>query len=328
MSANAWNLGSKLSCLCVALVTLAGPVEAKAVLTLLPLHTNAIAINDSGVIVGKGRDGKAFVRTPDGKMTTFEVKAIDVAPPHGTFPTGINNSGVVTGYYVDFRVVAHGFVRAADGAITIFDDPNAWHGFGDGTYPKSINDKGVIAGLYNGSGDPAHGFVRAADGTITSFDVEDSFQTYPLGLNDKGDVVGFWFGAIQRGFIRSARGGVTKFDAPNSVSTTPVAINARGTITGYYKDNVNYGERAFVRQRDGTFTTFDMGDFTTAVTINANGAVAGQGGYAGYVRDRNGRVHAIQLPKTDIYAQGINADGVVVGYLMQKHKQYGFIWTP
>jgi len=152
-------------------------------------------------------------------------------------------------------------------------------------------------------------------------------------LNDKGDVVGFWFGTFPRGFIRSARGEVTKFDVPNSVNTTPVAINGRRTIAGYYKDNVNYRQHAFIRSGDGTFTTFDVP--AIAFALNAGGAVAGigspdyqKGQLPSFARDRNGRVHAIQLPKTDIYAQGINADGVVVGYLLQRHKQYGFIWTP
>jgi len=339
MLANSRNLGSKLS-LCLALVALAGPVEANSHFTLLPLNTKAIAINDNGVVVGKEKDGTAFVRTPDGKMTIFKVGAIDVAHPGNTFPTGINNSGVVTGYYYDGRSWAHGFVRAADGAITIFDDPNAHHFFGSGTFPKSINAEGVIAGSYDGSGAPAHGFVRAADGTFTSFDVYDSFQTYPLGLNDKGDVVGFWFGAIQRVFIRSARGEITKFDAPNSVSTTPTAINAKGTVTGFYTDNVNYWEHAFVRRRDGTFATFDAPGPnavppTLALAINADGVVAGWGwpdeGHGepgGFARDRNGHVHAIRLPNTDITAQGINNDGVVVGTLGQGDKYYGFIWTP
>src|SRR5579871_4335133 len=102
MSANAWNLGFKLSCLCLALVPLAfaGPAEAKPVLTLLPVNTNAIAINDSGVVVGTeiGREigSVAFVRTPDGTMTTFAIKGAN-----GITPTGINSSGVVTGTYLD-----------------------------------------------------------------------------------------------------------------------------------------------------------------------------------------------------------------------------------
>jgi hypothetical protein len=131
-----------------------------------------------------------------------------------------------------------------------------------------------------------------------------------------------------------------KFDAPSSVSTTPTAVNAKGTVTGYYLDNVNYWQHAFIRTRDGTFTTFDAPGPnavppTLALAINADGVVAGwgwpdggKGEAEGFARDRNGRVHAIRLPNTDITPQGINNEGVVVGTLGQGDKYYGFIWTP
>src|SRR5713101_2800459 len=71
---------------------------------------------------------------------------------------------------------------------------------------------------------------------------------------------------------------ITTFDPPNSTNTVPQAINVFGQVTGYY-DNAN-GSHSFIRQRDGTFTTFNFqaGGFsfaTFATDINPAGQVVG-----------------------------------------------------
>src|SRR5579871_1553352 len=117
--ANSGKLSGALRCFCIVLVPiLAGPLHAKPVLTILPVNAEAYAINDSGVVAGTV-SGSAFVRTPDGTITTFQ------AGGNGfTTARGINNSGVTAGYYYGGQAT-HGFVRDADGTITTFDAPGA-----------------------------------------------------------------------------------------------------------------------------------------------------------------------------------------------------------
>ena len=75
-----------------------------------------ISLNDWGSITGIYLDANnvyhGFLRTPDGKVTTFEAPGADTTPGslNGTFPYGINDQGVITGYYIDAKNVNHGFL--------------------------------------------------------------------------------------------------------------------------------------------------------------------------------------------------------------------------
>jgi hypothetical protein len=50
-----------------------------------------------------------YLRSPDGKITTID--------PQGsifTFSSGLNDSGAITGYYLDANNEYHGFLRIPD----------------------------------------------------------------------------------------------------------------------------------------------------------------------------------------------------------------------
>src|SRR2546427_13011262 len=51
-------------------------------------------------------------------VTTFEAPGASTVP----FAASINNSGVMTGFYVDAGGYPHGYLRAHDGTITTIDD--------------------------------------------------------------------------------------------------------------------------------------------------------------------------------------------------------------
>jgi len=224
-----WNAGAALRCLCIVLVPFAAPLHAKPVLTLLPIYTQANAINDSGVVVGDDGYGRGFVRTPDGTLTTF--KAEDSYSY--TTAESINNSGVITGsYLVNSTLVTHGFVRDSDGTITDFDVPGAGNGQYQGTFAQSINAQGVITGYYIDQSGHVHGYLRATNGTVTSFDVPGATDTWAWSMNDKGAITGYWSpdrSYHYQAFVRSAAGKITIF--------TRKSVHARGffhcgSITG------------------------------------------------------------------------------------------------
>jgi hypothetical protein len=107
-----------------------------------------------------------YVRSPDGRITTFDVPGAgtDGSQYQGTVPEAINDTGIITGEYIDSNDVQHGFVRASDGRITKFDAPGAGNETGsyEGTVPLAINTGGEITGAYFDSNYVLHAFVRLA----------------------------------------------------------------------------------------------------------------------------------------------------------------------
>ena len=129
--------------------------------------TVAVSINQNGAIIGDYLDARgashAFLRAPDGIITTFDAPGAGTGLIQGTFALSINQKGAITGYYIDASSVYHGFLRAPDGAFTTFDAPGAGTGLGQGTVALSINRNGAITGSYlDATGN--HGFVRTLRG--------------------------------------------------------------------------------------------------------------------------------------------------------------------
>jgi hypothetical protein len=77
--------------------------------------------------------------------------------------------------------------------------------------------------------------------------------------------------------VRAENPAITSFDAPGGAhGTYAVSINVAGEVTGYFFD-ANYGEHGFVRDRRGSITTFDGPNATATVAqgINAEGEIVG-----------------------------------------------------
>jgi len=128
------------------------------------------SINTEGTVTGGYVTGDnvthGYVRSPDGRITTFDVPGAgtDGSQYQGTVPEAINDTGIITGEYIDSNDVQHGFVRASDGRITKFDAPGAGNETGsyEGTVPLAINTGGEITGAYFDSNYVLHAFVRLA----------------------------------------------------------------------------------------------------------------------------------------------------------------------
>jgi hypothetical protein len=179
----------------------------------------AECINPAGAINGyyftADSVAHGFVRSPDGKITEFDVPGAGTEGGQGTYSVSINTEGAVTGQYVSSDNVTHGFVRGRDGRITEFDFLGAGTDGSQyqGTYAEAINDAGEVTGEYTDSNDVQHGFVRTPDGRITKFDAPDagtaagSYEgTVPLTINAVGEVTGAYFDSnyVLHGFLRLA----------------------------------------------------------------------------------------------------------------------------
>jgi probable HAF family extracellular repeat protein len=101
--------------------------------------------------------------------------------------TGINNSGLIVGYYLDVDFTAfHGFLRDASGNFTSIDVP-----FPDAieTIALGINDAGTIIGKYTDDDLNDHGFLYAG-GNFSPLDFPGATNTIASGINDSGTIVG------------------------------------------------------------------------------------------------------------------------------------------
>jgi hypothetical protein len=184
------------------------------------------SINPEGAITGAYIDSNnvnhGFVRTPDGDITNFDVPAAGTEPGPafcvycpGTFPTGINGAGVITGLYLDGANVQHSFVRYPHGAMVTFDAPGAGSAMAyQGTTAVNINSAGEITGYLTDANFLDHGFVREPDGRITDFDAPGAgspaggefYGTVPAANNDAGEITGYFndVKGIAHGFLRQA----------------------------------------------------------------------------------------------------------------------------
>ncbi len=74
------------------------------------------SINNAGALVGYYSNGnppppsRAYVRAPNGKVTYFKAPDAGTGPNQGTFPYANNNSGEITGTYIDSIGAYHGFI--------------------------------------------------------------------------------------------------------------------------------------------------------------------------------------------------------------------------
>ncbi len=241
------------------------------------LGTHGFNINSSGEIAGNYWDvnllAHAFLRAPNGTITTFDAPGAGNSPGQGTFYNdfayqffyALNSAGTYTSGYTDANNVGHGFVRSASGKLIEFDAPGAGTeaNNGDlpanqGTFPISINAGGEIAGSYVDANNVMHGFVRDKGGKFTTFTVPGQGTDAGQGVvvynnNPAGAVAGWCLDAnfVQHGFVRTPGGTFTTFDAPNAdtvdayYGTFVTGLNPAGLLTGYILDP-NSVYRAFV----------------------------------------------------------------------------------
>jgi probable HAF family extracellular repeat protein len=196
-----------------------------------------VTVTAAGVPVGASGAGRPRSATPgfvlsDGRYREFEAPS----PRVEIFPSGINDTGYVTGEYIRPDRES-GFVRDRRGRISTFDVPGA-----RGTEAVKINDRRQIVGRYSedtpfvDDSTRVRGYIRDR-GRITRIDAPRAVHTLPTGINDRGDVVGYYVDArgTTHGFLWRDRR-FTTLDVPGAKSPTPVDINDRGDVVGVYLD--------------------------------------------------------------------------------------------
>ena len=115
-------------------------------------EVEGVYVDINGVLHG-------FIRSPQGKYTTYNVPAAGTGPGQGTLPESNDDFGDIAGNYFDPNGVSHGFLRNLNGSLTTFDAPGGGTSAGQGTVPSDNNDTGLVTGQVIDSNNVDHGFL-------------------------------------------------------------------------------------------------------------------------------------------------------------------------
>jgi hypothetical protein len=137
-------------------------------------YTYVEGINNKGDVTGyygtPGDTATGFL-IHGGVTTSFYIPGYQL----NTFPTGVNDSDQVVGYY---NGTSGGFLRQANGSFTTFGFPAA-----------GINNSGIIVGSAAGTEDNSLGAVMM-NGIEYTFSFPGAVDTFIDGINNNGEVIG------------------------------------------------------------------------------------------------------------------------------------------
>ena len=238
---------------------------------------------------------------------------------------GINNDGLVSGYYLDSSSVAHGFVWQ-NGALRTVNYPGAAY-----TYLYNVNNQGVVIG-YHGNGTTNHTVTYSVESR--KWTALPDIPGYPAnegyGINDAGFAVGNAFLSSTSSYPSNAPAAwiwdpttlsYSFFAVPGSAeySTEPNGINDKGQVAGWYADSSGF-YHGFLKEY-GTYTTVDFpgAPYTFPDGLNNSGVIQGQiltDSYVaeGFTATSGGVFTVVNYPGLTMTALvGINDHGDVCG---------------
>lgn len=279
------------------------------------LATTAIAINDTGQVLGVGSPpgfelSGAFITGPNGAGMNFPFLPKPKFAPHS-----LNDAGQVAGEDRLAVDESQAFVTGPNGhGVTYLGSLGVGGWF---TSANDINDSGQVVGYDDtyGAG-REHAFITNGDGhSITDLRTLGGFSSTANGINNAGQVVG-WSDTVagaQHAFITGPSGaGMTDLGTlggPDS-SSYATGINDTGQVAGYF-ETPGGGYHAFVTGPNGLGMT-DLGtlggphDSSFATGINNAGEVVG---FFGNDAQVNGS-HVTAGSHSHAFVTGLNGEGM------------------
>jgi pimeloyl-ACP methyl ester carboxylesterase len=251
-------------------------------------------------------------------LSAQEYLTVDYPGAQQTFPTGVNSSGDVVGYY---SPGFHGFLLH-QGTFSSIECNGA-----DGTIVSGINDSGDIVGrCIIGNGGP--GFVMLAgthQPSLLPFPSITSYFVAPAGINDSGEIVGLYGDCnpdCLHAFILNG-GAYTMFDYPGQCpspgyGTRLNGVDRDGRIVGSCGDPLHQSGFLLTSggissiNRPGAFSTSPNGISTTMIVGNADNTC---------FIFKNGQYSTFAIPSAITRCFGISETGIIVG----QYNGHGFV---
>lgn len=249
-------------------------------------------------------------------LAALTYSSLDLPGTAGTFVSGINNSGKMTGAYQDAGGVFHGYVTQGQDSFTTIDFPNA-----TGTFGNGLNDRGDVVGSYTDIFGNTHGFL-SGDAGFSTLDFPDAILTNPIAINDQGQIAGFYESVDQgfHGFLFD-HGSFTSIDHNPANFVPPFTdifgINNRGEVVGTFLEFVSLV--GLIQDGDSFQTLIVPGQVETIInSLNDPGDQVGD--YTDINALEHGFVHKGEQFLTVDFPTGsntapfaINAAGEIVG---------------
>lgn len=218
----------------------------------------------------------------------------------------------------------------------------------DSITPYSVNDNGLIVGQDFTTSNTYRAFVYDPNtGTFTFLSPPGATNAIAVGINDNNQIVGSYgsstgnFGYLYSGGVFSTISVLGAYQTSPSqffsgTGTVASGINGAGVIVGSWNPSVTAPETGFIY--DGTVFTntsiSDGGRYTDLYGINDSGEISGYAiAFSGRTRTyfsfvyNSGVFTPISYPgATSTIVQGINDNGVVVGFYSLAGVTSGFIY--
>jgi uncharacterized membrane protein len=205
---------------------------------------------------------------------------------------------------------------------------------------RGINNRGDIVGSYIDAG-IKHGFVLR-DGAVTTIDPpgvsRDLNGAFATGINNCGTIVGT-FGdtlGVVHGFSLTERE-YTRIDAPGAAETNAIGVNCRGEIVGFWDTDLSDIGYAYIRNRSGQLTSFEVPGApphsSQANNVNERGDIVGLyidpiGAFHGFLLVC-GTFTIVDVPGAEwTICWGLNNAGQIVGQYRAGGVNSGFLATP
>ena len=192
-----------------------------------------------------------------GTFVSFDGPNAGTQQYHGTFPVAIGPWGGVLLMTIGDNGVAGAYVRHPNGSyLQILPPPG-----GSSMSVAGFNASGQVAGAYWDSQNNEVGFIRNTDGTYVTLNPPGSNGTTVAGINEAGQVAGNAYigGTLTPFFWEPAHPDTyVTLSVPGGTSPYAKAINDSGQIAGAYNDTKTNQAFGFLRNADGTVSTFKV----------------------------------------------------------------------
>lgn len=257
--------------------------------------------------------------------------SLNVPGSSNTMPTGINNTGTITGTFTASDGTFKGFLYS-NNTFSYFSVPGQTF-----TFTGGINDSGVAVGYYYATTTGRVGYsydgTAFADIRYRQFPITEAFGINNAGLivgetaPDTADYMGMTYDGKQFQTFR--------FPGMNINSTVATAVDSFGNIFGNV--DVNGFQQGFSRTPAGKYATISYPGaiFTSVSGVNDNHVVVGTFSDSttilGCYYMKAGKFNSFIIPGASAtLCLSINNAGMIVGYAFNENngEDHGFIAGP